>query len=229
VITTPSSFPYESDRVVPWKCGVHELGEGQQVENTYVHEGPIVENISGLGGITRSGCFFTPPDLRKEGCNRSKLNDGIEKAKEILTEKTIQDEEECRKDKQKEISDEDAGEFLKFKQQSEYKVVEQLNRMPAHISLLESLMHSTAHRKLLMKILSGAHVEQNISLDKFERIVNNITINDFLTFSDDEIPVEGRGHNKALHVSVKCLDHVIARVLIDNGSSLNVMPKVTLE
>jgi len=45
-----------------------------------------------------------------------------------------------------------------------------------------------------MKILSGAHVEQNISLDKFEGIVNNITINDFLTFSDDEIPVEGRGH-----------------------------------
>jgi len=90
-------------------------------------------------------------------------------------------------------------------------------------------MHSTTHRKLLMKILNGAHVEKNISLDKFEGIVNNITVSDFLTFSDDEIPVEGRGHNKALHVSVKCLDHVIARVLIDNGSSLNVMPKVTLE
>ena len=90
-------------------------------------------------------------------------------------------------------------------------------------------MHSTTHRKLLMKILNGAHVEKNISLDKFEGIVNNITVSDFLTFSDDEIPVEGRGHNKALHVSVKCLDHVIARVLIDNGSFLNVMLKVTLE
>ncbi|XP_027905805.1 uncharacterized protein LOC114165360 [Vigna unguiculata] len=124
VIKTPYSFPYESDRVVPWKYGVHELGEGQQVENTYVHEGPIIENISGLGGITRSGRFFTPLDLRKEACHRSKVNDGIEKAKEILREKTIQDEEECRKDKQKEISDEEAGEFLKFIQQSEYKVVE---------------------------------------------------------------------------------------------------------
>ena len=102
-------------------------------------------------------------------------------------------------------------------------MVEQLNRMSARISLLELLMHSTAHRRLLMKILSGAHVEQNISLDKFEGIVNNITINDFLTFLDDEIPVEGRGHNKALHVFVKCLDHVITRVLIDNGSSLNVI------
>jgi len=69
VIKTPSSFPYESDRVVPWKYKVHELCEGQQIENienTYVHEGPIVENISSLGGITRIGRFFTPPYLRKE-------------------------------------------------------------------------------------------------------------------------------------------------------------------
>ena len=33
----------------------------------------------------------------------------------------------------------------------------------------------------------------------------------------------------ALHVSVKCMDHVVTKVLIDNGSSLNVMPKSTLE
>ena len=184
-----------------------------------MHEGAIVENISGLRGITRSGRFFTPPDLRKEGCQRNKVNDGFEKAKEILREKMIQVQEDCGKDKQKEISDEEACEFLKFIQQSEYKVVEQLNHMSARISLLDILMHSTAHRKLLMKIMSGAHVEKNILLEKFEGIVNNITINDFLTFSADEIPVEGRGHNKALHVSVKCLDHVITYVLIDNGSS----------
>ena len=117
---------------------------------------------------------------------------------------------------------------MKFIQQSEYKVVQQLNRLPARISLLELLMHSTSHRKLLMKILNGVHVEQNISLDSFEGIVNNITTNNYLTFTDEEIPTEGRGHNKALHVYVKCLDHVIACVLIDNGSSLNVMTKATL-
>jgi len=36
------------------------------------------------------------------------------------------------------------------------------------------------------------------------------------------------GHNKALHISVKCLYHVVAKVLVDNGSALNVMPKSTL-
>jgi len=149
-------------------------------------------------------------------------------AKEFLKGKIIQTDEGPRKDDKEEISNEEASEFLKFIQQSEYKVVEQLNRMPARISLLDLLMHSTSHRKLLMKILNGAHVEKNIPLDSFEGIVSNITANNYLTFTGEEIPTEGRGHNKALHVFVKCLDHVIARVLIDNGSSLNVMPKATL-
>ena len=49
-----------------------------------------------------------------------------------------------------------------------------------------------------------------------------------LTITEDEIPSDGRGHNKALHILVKCMDHFISRVLVDNGSSLNVMPKATL-
>jgi len=40
---------------------------------------------------------------------------------------------------------------------------------------------------------------------------------------------EGWEHNKALYVSVKCMDHSMAKVLIDNGSSLNIMPKSTLD
>jgi len=40
---------------------------------------------------------------------------------------------------------------------------------------------------------------------------------------------KGKGHNKALHISVKCMNYAIARVLIDNGLSLNVMPKTTLD
>jgi hypothetical protein len=46
-----------------------------------------------------------------------------------------------------------------------------------------------------------------------------------LGFSDEELPVEGRNHNKALHISIECMDTVLSRVLVDTGSSLNVMPK----
>jgi len=184
-------------------------GGEQRIEGQPTSGEPVVENISGIGGMTRSGRIFMPPILMKDGASNSESM-MTKNAKEFLKKKMIQTDEGLRKDDKKEISNEEASEFLKFIQQSEYKVVEQLNRMPARISLLDLLMHSTSHRKLLMKILSGAHVEQNISLDSFEGIVSNITANNYLTFTDKEIPAEGRGHNKALHVSVKCLDHVVA-------------------
>ncbi|XP_017420393.2 uncharacterized protein LOC108330418 [Vigna angularis] len=221
VIRVPSPFPYKNEKVVPWRYGAFALEEGKGAD-------PTIENISSIGGITRSGRIFTPPELTREGANNNEAT-MTAKGKECLKGKGVQAEETPDKGERKEISKEEACEFLKFIQQSEYKVVEQLNRMPARISLLELLMHSASHRKLLMKVLSEAHVEQDISLNKFEGIVGNIIANNYLTFTDEKIPIEGRGHNKALHVSVKCLDHVIARVLVDNGSSLNVMPKATLE
>jgi len=39
-----------------------------------------------------------------------------------------------------------------------------------------------------MKILNGAHVERDISLDQFEGIVGHIRANYYLTFTKDEIP-----------------------------------------
>ena len=66
-------------------------------------------------------------------------------------------------------------------------------------------------------------------MEGFGGIISNIMANNYLTFIDEEILVEGKGHNGALHVSVKYLDHIVAKVLIDNGSSLNVMPLATLD
>ena len=83
-------------------------------------------------------------------------------------------------------------------------------------------MNSEPHRALLVKILNKAHVAQDIFVEGFGGIINNITTNNYLAFANEEIHVEGRGHNRALHLFVKCLDHI---VLIDKNSSLNVMPK----
>ena len=108
-------------------------------------------------------------------------------------------------------------------------MIEQLNKTPARISLLGILMNSEPHWALLVKILNEAHIALHISVKGFGGIINNTKANNYLTFIDEEIPIEGRGHNKALHVSVKCLDHIVAKVLIDNVFSLNVMPKATLD
>ena len=89
-------------------------------------------------------------------------------------------------------------------------------------------MSSEPHRALLVKVLNEAHVAQDIFVEGFGGIVSNIMASNYLTITKEEIPVEGRGHNRALHVSIKCMDNIMAKVLIDNGSSLNVMPKSTL-
>ena len=175
VILSHSPFPYKSKKTVPWKYGIHVLGEGQQTKNQSTDVEPIVENILGIRGMTRSGRIFTPPILRKGVVGNEGIATG--EIKELLKEKDVQTQEWPKIEEKQEISNAEACEFLKFIQQSEYKVVEQLKCMPARISLLQLLMHSISHRKMLMKILNKAHVEQNISLDKFEAIVGNITAN----------------------------------------------------
>uniref|UniRef100_A0A2N9GI78 RNase H type-1 domain-containing protein n=1 Tax=Fagus sylvatica TaxID=28930 RepID=A0A2N9GI78_FAGSY len=103
------------------------------------------------------------------------------------------------------VAEDEAADFLRIIKSSEYSVVKQLSKMPSHISVLALLLASESHRKALLKITNQ------------------------LTFSDDELPPEGRGHVKALYISVKTNDRIVSRVLIDNGSALNVCPLSTLE
>lgn len=58
--------------------------------------------------------------------------------------------------------------------------------------------------------------------------MTNISASSCLGFNDGELPPEGRNHNKALHISIECMDTVLSRVLVDTGSSLNVLPKNSL-
>ena len=43
-----------------------------------------------------------------------------------------------------------------------------------------------------------------------------------ISFTDDDLPPEGREHTLPMYIMVKCEDMIIARVLIDNRSALNV-------
>lgn len=129
----------------------------------------------------------------------------------------------------KEVIDQDnADEFLKLIKRSNYRVVDQLHQTPSKISILSLLINSEAHRTALMKVLKQAHVGQDITVNQFDGIVNNITSCGNLSFSDEDLTNEGRNYNKALHISVKCGVDNMARVLVDTSSSLNVMPKITL-
>lgn len=65
-------------------------------------------------------------------------------------------------------------------------------------------------------------------MDQFTGVVGNITSCNGLGFCDEELSDEGKNHNFALHISANCQGDSLSNILIDTGSSLNVMPKSTL-
>ncbi|XP_070015540.1 uncharacterized protein [Nicotiana sylvestris] len=77
-------------------------------------------------------------------------------------------------------------------------------------------------------ILNEAHVPDKISVNHLETIANKIFEVNRVAFSDDELPMEGTEHNKALYLTVKCEGSMVTRALIDNGSSANICTLSTL-
>ncbi|XP_052490838.1 uncharacterized protein LOC128043069 [Gossypium raimondii] len=126
------------------------------------------------------------------------------------------------------IKEEEAREFLKFIKHSEYSVVEQLHKQPARISVLALLLNSEGHRNALLKVLNETYVADDISVNKLDRLVGNISADNFISFSDDEIPPGGMGSTRALHITARCKWCILPGVLVDNGSALNVLPLSTL-
>ncbi|XP_040951498.1 uncharacterized protein [Gossypium hirsutum] len=126
------------------------------------------------------------------------------------------------------VKEEEAVGFLKFLKHSEYNVGEQLHKQPARISVLSLFLNSEVHRNALMKMLNETYVSKDISVSKLDRLVNNISADNFIFFNNDEIPPGGMGSTKALHITARCKGHILPRVMIDNGSALNVLSLFTL-
>ncbi|KAI5425655.1 hypothetical protein KIW84_031466 [Lathyrus oleraceus] len=123
---------------------------------------------------------------------------------------------------------EDCDEMLKLIKRSEYNVVDQLLQTPSKIFVLSLLLNSEPHREALQKVLDVVYVDHDVTLEQFDSIVAIITACNNLSFCDSDLPKEGRDHNLALHISMSCKDDTMSNVLVDTGSSLNVLPKITL-
>lgn len=89
-------------------------------------------------------------------------------------------------------------------------MVDQLHQTPLKISILSLLLNSKAHREALMKVPTQERVAQRIIVDQFNGVVSNITTFHSSSFHDRELPEEGRDHNRALDISMKCMDDVLA-------------------
>ncbi|KAK8534633.1 hypothetical protein V6N12_057277 [Hibiscus sabdariffa] len=174
VTRTPAPFPYKDSKQVPWKYECEALGL-QKAE----------ENVNEVGNFTRSGrCYFTQPEALPSNDHKKKTPVG-EADGNFCNELEPEYHEPVKESKEKE--------FLKILKQSEFNVVEQLNKLPARISMLSLLLSSEPHRNTLLKLLNQTFVPKEISIDMVDRLVGNIAMDNFISFSDEEIPRDARG------------------------------------
>ncbi|KAK5770254.1 hypothetical protein PVK06_046404 [Gossypium arboreum] len=214
IIDVPSPFPYKDNKAVPWKYDVNIVTPEKEKPKG------MTGSVGEVGHFTRSGRCYSK-EVKKNSDLKQKR-----KAPMHVTE----DEHETvpEQEAKKPVDKEEAQEFLKFIKHSEYNVVEQLSKQPARISVLSLLLNLEPHRNALLKVLNQAYVANNVSIEKLDRWINNLNADNFISFSDDEIPPNGRGSVKTLHIITRCKGYIIPNVLIDNGSALNVMPLATL-
>ncbi|KAL4326397.1 hypothetical protein GQ457_11G025490 [Hibiscus cannabinus] len=208
-----NEFRTKDSRRVPWNyaCTVMAPEGTTPVENE-PKEGVVNE----VGNFTKSGrCVVENRDAAQRRADAAGPKKSFYEEQPLVYLEPVKESE--------------AQEFLKILKHSEYDVVEQLHRLPARISMLSLLLSSEGHRDALLKVLNQTFVPKEITTDKLDRLVNNIAVDNFISFSDEEIPEGGRGSYKALHISTRCKGHMLPKVLIDNGSALNVLPLVTLK
>ena len=199
VIKKAAPFPYKDTHAVPWRYDVKVEVRGQTSSTSMTKPAQVVSNLGDIDGITRSGRFYGQEDQTRKG-------------KEPLIEEKLEGEEE----------------FLKIMKQSEYDIVEQLRKTPARISLLSLIMSSEPHRKALQKVLNEAYVKPDITPNNMVSIVDPVKHANVISFFEKEV-VPSKGSNaSALHITLRCKGYIIAKVLIDGGSALNVLPKSTL-
>ena len=80
-----------------------------------------------------------------------------------------------------------------------------------------------------MKVLKEMHVPIGITDSSFNGMLSLMLATNQISFSDDDLPPKGKDHTLAMHIVVKCEDMIVTRVLVDNGSALNVYSMATLK
>nr|XP_009767370.1 PREDICTED: uncharacterized protein LOC104218541 [Nicotiana sylvestris] len=129
----------------------------------------------------------------------------------------------------KPVTEVEAEEFLKKIKAQDYSIIDQLRKTPAQISLLSLLIHSKEHARVLIKVLNEAHISEETIVNELEKMANRFFEVNRISFTDDELPEEGAGHNRALKLMVKCEGHNVKRVMVDGDSSVDVCPLSTLQ
>ncbi|XP_075100020.1 uncharacterized protein LOC142176389 [Nicotiana tabacum] len=129
----------------------------------------------------------------------------------------------------KPVSAEEAEAFFQKMKMPDYEVVDQLRKYPEQVSMLSLLMRSAEHQKTLVKTLNEAYVPAETSVELLERMAERFFAVNQISFSKNNLPPEGAAHNKALHLTVKYEGFYVKRVMVDEGSGVDICPLSTLQ
>ena len=84
-------------------------------------------------------------------------------------------------------------------------------------------MHSSSHRKALVKALAKMNIQTTTTLEAMvAKVIKNKQ--GIITFSNADLPVEGRNYNRALFILTEVKGKGTSYVMVDDGSAINVYP-----
>lgn len=98
-----------------------------------------------------------------------------------------------------------------------------VKRIPTLLSVYDALQMSRELRKSLIEVLSNPEdYQDNMGLP--DRVVCLATI----SFTDEEKYAEIDGHNRPIYISGIFANKLLSRVMVDNGSAVNIISLRTL-
>lgn len=103
-----------------------------------------------------------------------------------------------------------------------YNPMDQLDKMPTLISILELLRISPSYKTILYQALQEASVPPDLNIDQFQVMVGSLKSSPCLTFVENDDEYFQHPHNAPLHIKGFLHKHIIKRILIDNGAGLNI-------
>ncbi|KAI5436820.1 hypothetical protein KIW84_023080 [Lathyrus oleraceus] len=190
--------PYSSEKAVPYRYNAVAVENGKEVS---LPSSSVVD-IADVSGLTHSGRVFSTPSKPQANADSVErpIGNAVSTPNPALVVKPSSTLITLASVSLSGNMKEDCDEMLKLIKRSEYNV----------------------------EVLDVAYVDHDVKIEQFDSIVANITACNNLSFCDSDLPEEGRDQNLALHISMGCKDDAMSNVLVDTGSSLNVLPKTTL-
>ena len=90
-------------------------------------------------------------------------------------------------------------------------------------SVWELLMHSRDHREALVLALDQKRISMSCTPEQMVGALTETPLGTII-FSDDDLPLEGRDHHRALFIKAEVKGKITYCVMVDNGSAINVCP-----